>query len=399
MLPGLRAVLDFPFEPLTPWIDHLYALGYPEQKRAHDIFRADRSFPGAADHGADLGPADLRGRAQRDRVPDRRAAGLARRSGTATSRGSRRRDPAQPVVRPPQLPAAPPALPGGRPYHDRYDPAEVPVPGAGRRPARPRRRQHRLAELAVGVVGAPDDEAEMRQIRATYYGMMTEVDDHLGRVLDWLDAPGQADDTLVVLTSDHGDQIGDHWLMEKLGYWDESYHVPMIVRDPRARRRRSRSAHRRLHRARRRDAHDPRVAGRSRSRPSATAARCAVPGRRRRAATAGAPRCTGSGTSAARPPTWPRTCSASPWSECTLDVIRDRRWKYVHMAGLAPLLFDLEADPDQFVDRPTDPACAPVVAEYAQKLLSWRLRHADRTLAGTLLTHAGPVSRVDPRVG
>ena len=35
--------------------------------------------------------------------------------------------------------------------------------------------------------------------------------------------------TLVVLTSDHGEMGGDHWLLEKLGFWDESYHVPLIV--------------------------------------------------------------------------------------------------------------------------------------------------------------------------
>ena len=44
---------------------------------------------------------------------------------------------------------------------------------------------------------------------------------------------GLAESTLVVLTSDHGEMGGDHWLLEKLGYWDESYHVPLIVVDPR----------------------------------------------------------------------------------------------------------------------------------------------------------------------
>ena len=38
----------------------------------------------------------------------------------------------------------------------------------------------------------------------------------------------------MVLTSDHGEMGGDHWLLEKLGFWDESYHVPLIVVDPRA---------------------------------------------------------------------------------------------------------------------------------------------------------------------
>ena len=144
--------------------------------------------------------------------------------------------------------------------------------------------------------------------------MMTEVDHHLGRVLDWLDETGAADDTLVVLTSDHGDQMGDHWLMEKLGWWDESYHVPMIVRDPRA----PTAARGRqvdgLHRARRRDADGARVARGRGARP----VRRPLDGRRSSRgptrSTAGAPRPTGSGTSAIRPATWPRTCSASPWS-------------------------------------------------------------------------------------
>ena len=63
--------------------------------------------------------------------------------------------------------------------------------------------------------------------------MMTEVDAQLGRLFDGLRERGAWDDTLVVLTSDHGEQLGDHWLTEKLGWFDQSYHVPLIVRDPR----------------------------------------------------------------------------------------------------------------------------------------------------------------------
>ena len=85
--------------------------------------------------------------------------------------------------------------------------------------------------------------------------------------------------------------------------------------------------------------------------------------------------------------------------QCSVNVIRDAKWKYVHFAGMAPLLFDLAEDPDQFVDLAGDAAHAPVVAAYAQKLLSWRMRHADRTLTSTVLTPLGPITRVDPRVG
>ena len=47
--------------------------------------------------------------------------------------------------------------------------------------------------------------------------MITEVDTQLGRIFDWLDETGQADNTIVVMTSDHGELLGDHWLVQKIG--------------------------------------------------------------------------------------------------------------------------------------------------------------------------------------
>ena len=55
----------------------------------------------------------------------------------------------------------------------------------------------------------------------------------MGQLFDYLEESGLAESTLIVVTSDHGEMGGDHWLLEKLGYWDESYHVPLIVVDPR----------------------------------------------------------------------------------------------------------------------------------------------------------------------
>ena len=82
-------------------------------------------------------------------------------------------------------------------------------------------------------LGSAMSEAEVAQMRATYCGLMSEVDDQLGRVFDYLKQTGQWDDTLIVLTCDHGEQLGDHHLLGKIGYGDESYRIPMIVRDPR----------------------------------------------------------------------------------------------------------------------------------------------------------------------
>src|SRR6202020_1336556 len=95
---------------------------------------------------------------------------------------------------------------------------------------------HPLGAVAMATpeVGASRDERERRQVRATYYGAQREVDDGLAPLFEYLTRRGLAEATLVVLTSDHGEMGGDHWLLEKLGYWDESYHVPLIVVDPRS---------------------------------------------------------------------------------------------------------------------------------------------------------------------
>ena len=73
---------------------------------------------------------------------------------------------------------------------------------------------------------------DLREARSQYYGLMTEVDDNLGRLFQHLKDIGAWQDTLIVFTSDHGEQMGDHWLWSKLGFYDSSYHIPLIIRDP-----------------------------------------------------------------------------------------------------------------------------------------------------------------------
>lgn len=73
----------------------------------------------------------------------------------------------------------------------------------------------------------------LNEIRAHYTASVSEMDAGVGTVLDALDEFNLSDSTLVILTSDHGDQLGDHWAMGKLGIWDQSYHVPLIIADPR----------------------------------------------------------------------------------------------------------------------------------------------------------------------
>ncbi|TIT05872.1 MAG: phosphonate monoester hydrolase, partial [Mesorhizobium sp.] len=72
-----------------------------------------------------------------------------------------------------------------------------------------------------------------RAIRAIYYGMISEVDAQLGRLWQALKAAGAWDETVIVLTSDHAEMMGDHFMLGKGGFFDGSYHIPLIIRDPR----------------------------------------------------------------------------------------------------------------------------------------------------------------------
>ncbi|MDB9857476.1 sulfatase-like hydrolase/transferase [Amylibacter sp.] len=76
------------------------------------------------------------------------------------------------------------------------------------------------------------DEVRAKVIPA-YMGLIKQCDDQLGRLLDHLETTGKLDDTMIVLTSDHGDYLGDHWLGEKDLFHEQSVKVPMIIYDPR----------------------------------------------------------------------------------------------------------------------------------------------------------------------
>jgi arylsulfatase A-like enzyme len=106
-----------------------------------------------------------------------------------------------------------------------YDPDEVSLPVAA-----PDREVPFFGRL---VDPAPTDERAMREVRAQYYGMVSDVDNELGRLFDSLASMGMWDDTLVVVTSDHGEQLGDQGLLGKGGMFESSYNVVGIVRDPR----------------------------------------------------------------------------------------------------------------------------------------------------------------------
>ena len=236
--------------------------------------------------------------------------------------------------------------------------------------------------------GSAMTEGQVAQMRATYCGLMSEIDDHLGRVFDYLKQTGQWDDTLIVFTCDHGEQLGDHHLLGKIGYFDESYRIPMIIRDPR------------------------RAADSTRGSVVETFTETIdtmptilewldLPVPRQCDGRSLLDFCEGR-----TPADWrtevhyefdfrdlyysqPESSLGVPMDKCSLAVVQDEAFKYVHFAALPPLFFDLEADPHQFVNRAGDPAYASRMGDYAARMLNWRLGFADRTLTGYRATPKG----------
>lgn len=243
-------------------------------------------------------------------------------------------------------------------------------------------------------LGADMTEKEVLQMRATYYGLMSEVDAHVGQVCDYLKQTGQWDNTLVILTSDHGEQLGDHHLLGKLGYFDQSFHIPMIVRDP------SESAN----------------LTRGKIVRHFTETVDTMPTILEWMGLPIPRTCDGESLlpfihSAEAPANWrtevhyefdfrniyyskPEDYLGLDMDECALSVIQNDRYKYVHFAALPPLLFDLEKDPGQLRNVAEDTAYGKPLLEMAQKMLNWRLKHADRTLTGYAATPEGLTSRL-----
>ncbi len=111
----------------------------------------------------------------------------------------------------PHCPLNPP-----RRFVDMYDGVELPTP---------------LMAEGENSLGLSDDE--WRRVRAYYYGLVSHVDDQVGKIMAALHEGGMAEDTIVVFTSDHGEHLGDHGFVQKgpPGH-DSCIRVPLIVSWP-----------------------------------------------------------------------------------------------------------------------------------------------------------------------
>jgi len=389
VMPGFTVGMQLP-DHMAPWIADLKAKGYEFEGRT-DVYkpRADAKLP--PDRGHSFLPTIFK-------AEDSETTFMA---DTVLKWLSVRQDqdwfvhcvflrPHPPVIAP-------------EPYNSLYDPTELPLPQR-KATAEEEAAQHPHLKLWIDTLAKSSsydphnpnnlvhmDELNLRQMRATYYAMITQVDEQIGRLIDHLKATGEYDDTLIIFTCDHAEMGGDHYTWGKETYFEQSFHIPLIIRDPRSAADGGRGSQIDLF-TESVDIMPTILDWLEKDIPAQCDGRSLLPILQGR-----------------KPADWREevhyeidfrytpnlthldaetTLGLKP-DECYLTAIRDRQYKYVHFATLPPLLFDMERDPYEMTNLAESPEHMPVVLRYAQKMLGWRMRHAERTLTNLHLSAQG----------
>lgn len=358
VLPGFEVELDLT-GPLTPWREYLVAAGYEVPDDPAALLRGEPNRPAETSLSAFM--------------TDRAIEWLA----------GRRGDRSPWFAHLSYLRPHPPYAAAGR-FSTMYPPdrAGEPIePVADRHPL-----HAALCELESTAM--PGDPTAQARLRSQYFGMISEVDHQLGRLIDALG--DDIERTLIVITADHGDQLGDHGYRDKAGFFEQSYHIPAIICDPRF------------------PATHGRIVTEFTENVDLLATICEAVG-------VEIPiQCDGASLAAfVRGDEPARWRSAAHWEFDWRHVLigslggprRDHRLEQAHLAVLrradaawvqfgdgSSLGFDLAADPTWRTPI-TDPQ---VMLDLAREMLVWRSGHTDRTLADTLLVE-GPAGGVTGR--
>ncbi len=288
------------------------------------------------------------------------------------------------------------------PYNAMYDSSEIPVPDRKKQRSdeeavhpffRALLKKTRLARYVDGLDDQIDDSNDdhIQIIRSQYLALASEVDTHVGRIIDHLKKTGQYDNTLLVFTSDHGEMLGDRYMWGKDTVYDPAFHVPLIIRDPDQP-----------------DQHGSVVEAFSESIDIAPTILDwmgqtppgSIDGESLRPLLAGQ-----------TPDDWRdhvffELDLADPEAEtvwqrdmglsirdANLSVIRDERFKMVHFnGGYPPLLFDMSSADGEMRNLADDPEHAPTVLRFTQKMLNHRMHHANHTLSDMKVTGSGTLN-------
>ena len=277
------------------------------------------------------------------------------------------------------------------PYHDMYGSNHVPA--ATRHPGERDNPHPVYGAFMNNAIGQAFARDEVRQkVIPAYMGLIKQIDDQMGRLFGFLKDTGRMDDTMIVITSDHGDYLGDHWLGEKDMFHDPSVKVPLIIYDPRAGADATRGT-----------TCDALVQAIDLA-PTFLEVAGGEPAGHILEGRSLSPLLYGE-----MPEDW-RDFAISEYDyamspACTklgveprdarLFMVTDKRWKFVHAeGGFRPMLFDMEADPEEYFDLGASTEHAQVIALMYDRLGRWGRRMSQRvTLSDTDIIEARGKSR------
>lgn len=244
--------------------------------------------------------------------------------------------------------------------------------------------------LYIGFDGDHENlsDQHIAELRAVYLGLAMEVDQHIGRLVDFLKQSGQYEDTLIVVTADHGEMLGDHGLWGKSNPMDPALRIPLIIRDPNKPLSHGTATDRLT------ESVDivptlldwcegdkaPALDGRSLM-PFMNGS-CPTSWRTQVFAEVemGEPDA---------PTRFERSLGLSA-SSANYAVLRDHQFKYVHFnGGLPPMLFDMQNDPAEDHDLAQNAEYAEVLRQFASRMLDHRMSHAEHSLSNLKLTDEG----------
>ncbi|MBN9531445.1 MAG: choline-sulfatase [Alphaproteobacteria bacterium] len=117
------------------------------------------------------------------------------------------------------------------PWWSLHADADIPAPRFGFDPGLATAQELRLRHVCA-MDGAEVSEADVIRARRAYLGAISYVDDKLGRLMAALRATGLADDTVVVLTSDHGEMLGERGAWYKMSFLEGSARIPLVISAP-----------------------------------------------------------------------------------------------------------------------------------------------------------------------
>ena len=115
-------------------------------------------------------------------------------------------------------------------YWNMYPPEMVDLPNI---PTGHLENQHPVYQRMRKMFGlATYPEEALRRARAGYYGLITYLDDKIGRLVDALAETDQLENTVVIYVSDHGEMAGEHGMWRKSNFYEESARIPLVISWP-----------------------------------------------------------------------------------------------------------------------------------------------------------------------